>query len=261
MRIARKITKGDNHEGNIANGGNDGYEGRLHTLRSAYQLPVETTALTTEGLNSIRKRIAAAVSGSTVLTAEVIKAAYPIGTLAAVCAELLDKPIEAVHWLDRPQSPTSSEINGFEPVQFPANVNVGQQVFLQQQQQIAPIPSRFPTPPDTPIHQWTQYHYSGVSAVAQQGFPYPPPPQVSQQHYSYSFHSRQYPHHQRQQPVSAGQSPQKVSPEMMAALAKTTAALQRARSVSPLQQSSMVVPPAPSPLNAIQPCGDEQQQQ
>lgn len=142
----------------------------------------------------------AAIARIARLPGHVVRTSSPIGALAAVCADLAEKPLDAIHLIpdDPPESivlpdTSSARLSAqqpFEIASFPTS------------QAAAPVPARFPTPPETPIHHWLNYTFN----------------------------------QQRHKMQSSAGSPQKVSPAMMAALAKATEAINRARSTSPVPE-------------------------
>lgn len=150
-----------------------------------------------------------AISQAFTMPANVVRSASPIGALAAVCADLHDKPIEFVHALD--QDGMKHHLPPQQHYEPPAVlIDASALASLQMAAFPAPIPSRFPTPPETPIHQWVNHALN------------------QQQHTS----------------STAPGSPVKVSPAMMVTIAN---AIQRARSTSPL--SSGVINNSFSPID------------
>lgn len=137
-----------------------------------------------------------AISRAFTMPSNIIRSTSPIGALAAICANLHDKPIEFVNTLD--QDSTKYPISPPQQYEPPAVlIDASALASLQMASFPAPTPSRFPTPPDTPIHQWIN-------------------------------HALNY---QQHAPSTAPGSPIKVSPAMMVTIAN---AIQRARSTSPL---------------------------
>lgn len=141
-------------------------------------------------------RTMSAISSAFTMPASIIRSASPIGTLASVCADLHDKPIEFVNTLDQDSTkyPTSPPQHYEPPTVL---IDASALASLQMATFPAPTPSRFPTPPDTPIHQWINHAL----------------------------------HYQQHTPSTVPGSPIKVSPAMMITIAN---AIQRARSTSPL---------------------------
>lgn len=155
-------------------------------------------------------RTMAAISRAFTLPANIIRSASPIGTLAAVCADLCDKPVEFVSALegDSMKQPLPSPSQQHQETRT-VLVDASALALLPPTAPFpAPIPSRFPTPPETPIHQWVN-------------------------------HSSQ--HHQHG-PSTAPGSPIKMPPSMASTIANVS---QRARSTSPLS-TGVVNGPFPS---------------